>query len=31
MIKEVGGEVWVVVRGQTPEWLQQYQRQNITR
>ena len=25
MIKEVGGEVWVVVRGQTPEWLQQYQ------
>ena len=30
MIKEVGGEVWVVVRGQTPEWLQQYQRQNIT-
>ena len=29
MIKEVGGEVWVVVRGQTSEWLQQYQRQNI--
>ena len=30
MIKEVGGEVWVVVRGQTPKWLEQYQRENIT-
>ena len=30
MIKEVGGEVWVVVRGSTPEWLQDYQRNNIT-
>ena len=30
MIKDVGGEVWVVVRGATPEWLQEYQRNNIT-
>ena len=30
MIRKVGGQVWVVVRGPTPEWLEKYQRQNIT-
>ena len=29
MIKEVGGEVWVVIRGQTPNWLIEYQRHDI--
>tara|TARA_Y100000114_G_C11743158_1_gene320144 strand:+ start:150 stop:800 length:651 start_codon:yes stop_codon:yes gene_type:complete len=29
MIKEVGGKVWVVIRGQTPNWLIEYQRHDI--
>jgi hypothetical protein len=29
MIKEVGGEIWLVKRGEDPEWLQKYQSHSI--
>jgi hypothetical protein len=29
MIKEVGGEIWLVKRGKDPEWLQKYQSHSI--